>query len=91
MYEYNLGPLESIPPEIPLECKEPTENGQFCIFHDKSHYIEQKAAKRFEEKLRESINQNKPLLCFGYDLPETYRKYLLSSSLTIQQLWLNHY
>ena len=72
-YEYEPSSFEYIPPEIFSDCKEqPTENGEFCIFHDKNHYIEheQEAAKRFEEKVRESINQNEPLVCSGYYLPE---------------------
>jgi hypothetical protein len=54
-YEYEPSSFEYIPPEIFSDCKEqPTENGEFCIFHDKNHYIEheQEGAKRFEEKER---------------------------------------
>ena len=57
---------------ILFSCDEPNvTNSKFCIFHDKNYFEghEQEAAKRFENKVKESINQNKPLICFGYYLP----------------------
>lgn len=63
---------ESESPRIRFECNEPTiTNGKFCFFHDEDHYdeYEEDAAKRFEEKLLESISENKSLLCIGYYLP----------------------
>jgi uncharacterized protein YjbI with pentapeptide repeats len=40
-------------------------------FHDKDHYTqyEQKATERFENKVKDSISDNKPLECVGYYLP----------------------
>jgi hypothetical protein len=58
--------------EVRFACREPCRiNSEFCIFHDKDHYAEheQEATKRFEEKVLESISQNKSLECFGYYLP----------------------
>ena len=63
---------ESGYPEIKFACDEPsTTNSKFCVFHDKDHYAEheREAAERFEEKVKESIFQNKPLECIGYYLP----------------------
>jgi hypothetical protein len=63
---------ESESPRIRFECNEPTiTNGKFCFFHDEDHYdeYEEDAANRFEEKLLESISENKSLLCIGYYLP----------------------
>jgi hypothetical protein len=71
---------ESDYPAIKFACNEPSiTNSQFCIFHDKDHYAEyeQKAAKRFEEKVKESIEKKKPLECFGYYLPHINFKKLL--------------
>ena len=85
-YEYEPNVLEDIPPEIPLDCKVPTENGEFCIFHDKNYFEghEQEAAKRFEDKVRKSINQNEPLICFGYYLPAiNFAKLHVSKSMKI--------
>lgn len=82
--------LEDIPPEIPLDCKVPTENGKFCIFHDKDYYVKSakqaitpkyEVAKRFEDKVKESIDQNKPLICFGYYLPGINFAELLGKSI----------
>ena len=57
-------------------CNEEARAGSaLCIFHDenyvKDHYVEfeHEAAKRFEGKVRESFNENKPLECIGYYLP----------------------
>jgi hypothetical protein len=61
------------PAEIKPGCDEEINRyGKFCIFHDKDHYAEheQEATKRFEEKVLESLSQNKPLECFGYYLPD---------------------
>src|SRR5919107_2722905 len=66
MYEYKpeIEYIPYIPPELPLDCKEQTttKNGEFCIFHDKNYFEEheQEAVKRFEAKVKDSINQNKP-------------------------------
>jgi uncharacterized protein YjbI with pentapeptide repeats len=60
-------------PKIKFVCDVPSiPNSEFCIFHDKDHYTEheQEAARRFEEKVSESISENKPLKCIGYYLPE---------------------
>jgi uncharacterized protein YjbI with pentapeptide repeats len=61
------------PSKIKFECKELSiANSKFCIFHDKDHYAQhqQEVTKRFDEKVLESISQNKPLECIGYYLPE---------------------
>lgn len=59
-----------------FSCKEEARPGRiFCIFHDenyvKDHFVEYEleATKRFEEKVTESISENKPLDCIGYFLP----------------------
>jgi hypothetical protein len=46
-------------------------NSKFCFFHDKDHYAEHEheAIETFEEKVSNSISQNKPLEYFGYYLP----------------------
>jgi uncharacterized protein YjbI with pentapeptide repeats len=56
-------------PGIKPGCSELTD-GKFCIFHDKDHYAEyeEKATKRFEKKVSDSISQNEPLECIGYYL-----------------------
>jgi hypothetical protein len=88
-YEYKPRYINEITSEIPLDCKEQfTENGDFCIFHDKSHYIEQEAAKRFEEKVK-SINQNEPLVCFGYYLPGINFANLLEGKNFSQPVYFN--
>jgi Pentapeptide repeats (9 copies) len=91
-YEYRLGPYESIPPEIPLDCKEQSaENNEYCIFHDTAYYTEheQEAVKRFEEKVRKSINQNEPLLCFGCYLPGIDFANLLEGKGFAQRVYFN--
>jgi len=91
-YEYEPGVLADYPPEIPLDCKEhSTENSRFCIFHDKSYYIEheQEAAKGFEEKVRKCITQNKPLVCFGYYLPGISFASLLEGKSFSQPVYFN--
>jgi uncharacterized protein YjbI with pentapeptide repeats len=85
-------PLENIPPEIPLDCKEQsTENSEFCIFHDINHYTEheQEAAKRFKEKVKKSINQREPLICFGYYLPDINFANLLEGKSFAQPVYFN--
>ena len=70
-YEYKPYLTESFPLEL-LDCKEQsTENSEYCIFHDKNYFEghEQEIADRFEDKVRNGINQNEPLICFGYYLP----------------------
>jgi uncharacterized protein YjbI with pentapeptide repeats len=59
------------PSEIDFASDEPVINGKFCFFHDKDHYPEheEEATRRFEEKVKESLSQNKRLECFGYYLP----------------------
>jgi uncharacterized protein YjbI with pentapeptide repeats len=62
---------------VDFTCNEKARTGSStrCIFHDenyvKDHYeeFEHEATKRFEEKVRESISENKPLECVGYYLP----------------------
>ena len=97
-YEYKSSQFESILPEIPLDCKEQsTENGELCIFHDKSHYTEheQEAAKRFEETVRESINQNKPfgmlwLLSAGYRFCKFIRREKFFATSLFQRSYILH-
>jgi len=51
----------------------------------KDHYVEYEceATKRFEEKVRESSSQNKPLKCIGYHLPTIeFAKYFSTTTLT---------
>jgi hypothetical protein len=92
-YDYKPKIWESIPPEIPLDCKEEhTKNSEFCIFHDKNYFEghEQEAAKRFEEKVKEdSINQNEPLVCFGYYLPYINFASLLKRKRFAQPVYFN--
>jgi Pentapeptide repeats (9 copies) len=90
--QYESGSFEYIPPEIPLDCKEePIKNGEFCIFHDKNHYTEheQEAAKKFEEKVKESISQNEPLICFGYFLPAIDFRRLLEGKSFAKPVYFN--
>ena len=51
----------------------------------KDHYeeFEHEATKRFEEKVRESISENRPLECIGYYLPTIkFAKYFSTTTLT---------
>jgi uncharacterized protein YjbI with pentapeptide repeats len=92
-YEYKPSFLEGIPPEIPLDCKEQSiENSEFCIFHDKNYFEvhEQEAAKRFEEKVRKSINQNEPLICFGCYLPSINFANVLEGKSFAQPVYFNN-
>src|ERR671911_382701 len=88
---------EYIPPEIPLDCKELTENGEFCIFHDINYYTkhEQDATDRFEEKVRKSINQNKPfgmlwLLSAGYRFRKFIRREKFFATSLLQRSYILH-
>jgi uncharacterized protein YjbI with pentapeptide repeats len=47
-------------------------NSKFCFFHDKDHRDEykQKAVEGINDKVKESILENKPLECIGYYLPD---------------------
>jgi uncharacterized protein YjbI with pentapeptide repeats len=79
-------------PTIEFSCNEPTiTNSKFCIFHDEGHYAEhpQEAIKRFDEKLGESISQNKPLECFGYYLPEINFAKLLEGKSFAQPIYFD--
>jgi hypothetical protein len=83
---------ESSYPTIKFACNEPSIiNGKFCIFHDKDHYAEyeQEATKRFEEKVLESISQNKPLNCFGYYLPDINFAKLLKEKTFAQPVYFD--
>jgi Pentapeptide repeats (9 copies) len=71
-------------------CREEARTGsKLCIFHDenyvKDHFEEykNKATKRFEKKVHESISENKPLECIGYFLPAIeFAKYFPYTTLT---------
>lgn len=84
---------DDILPEMPLDCKEQatTENSELCIFHDDKYFEghEQEASKRFEDKVKESINQNKPLICFGYYLPSIDFTKLLEGKTVPQSVYFN--
>jgi uncharacterized protein YjbI with pentapeptide repeats len=77
-------------PQVYFICNEEARIGsKFCIFHDENyvedHFVEYKleASKRFEEKVNESISENKPLECIGYFLPAIeFTKYLPTNSTT---------
>jgi uncharacterized protein YjbI with pentapeptide repeats len=87
-YKYESG----FPIKIKFVCDEPSiPNSVFCIFHDKDHYTEheQEAARRFEEKVSESISENKPLECFGYYLPEINFAELLMGRIFGQPVYFN--
>jgi hypothetical protein len=77
--------------KLDFTCNEKVRTGSStrCIFHDKNyvkdHYeeFEHEATKRFEEKIRESISENKPLECIGYYLPAIeFAKYFPTTTLT---------
>ncbi len=81
------------PEDIEYTCEEPSiPNGEYCIFHDRDHYAEykQEAIKRFEEKLRESISQNKPLECVGYFLPGINFSELLKGKKFSQEVYFSN-
>lgn len=81
-----------VPIEIKPECDEDsTSNREYCVFHDKDHYAEQEqqATERFDEKVRESINENKPLECIGYYLLAINFAKLLEGKSFAQPVYFN--
>jgi hypothetical protein len=68
--------------EVDYNCDSKNEDileSGLCIFHDEDYLQdkknnlkehEQKVRDRLEAKVRNSIDQNKPLLCIGYHLPD---------------------
>jgi Pentapeptide repeats (9 copies) len=74
-YKYKSKKFEY--PDVDFTCKEDPRTGSstLCIFHDENYIkdnyeeFEHKATKRFEEKVKESSSDNKPLECIGYHLP----------------------
>jgi uncharacterized protein YjbI with pentapeptide repeats len=87
-YEYE----SDYPSKIRFACNEPSRtNKKFCIFHDKDHYgeYEHEAAERFEQKVKESIDHDKPLECFGYYLPEINFAKLLKRKRFAQPVYFN--
>lgn len=84
-YEFDLPPRK-------FECNEESiANSEFCIFHDPTHHAEHgdSAAKRFEEKLMESIFENKPLECIGYHLPNLDFSKILKGLRFVQRAYFN--
>jgi hypothetical protein len=85
-YKYN----EFLEQKVDFTSNEEASTGSaFCIFHDenyvKDHYeeFEHEATKRFDEKVRESISDNKPLGCIGYHLPAIeFAKYFTTTTFT---------
>ena len=91
MCDYNYEHF-SFPVDRLFTCDEPPiTNSNFCIFHDKDHYTDhrQKATKRFEEKLKESISKDKPLECSGYYLPYINFPKLLQEKSFVQAVYFN--
>jgi uncharacterized protein YjbI with pentapeptide repeats len=87
-YEYKPDPQSP----RKFACNEPSiTNSKFCIFHDKDHYAEheQEAAKRFEEKVSDSIHLGKPLECIGYYLPHVDFERLLGRESFAQAVYFN--
>jgi hypothetical protein len=77
-------------------CKEPTvEGSKFCLFHSKDYHIKddpeaiKKLENRIEEKVKESIDNNKPLECFGYSLPDIDFAKLLGGKSFEQPVYFN--
>ena len=55
----------------------------------KNQYVENKAANRFEEKVKDSINQSEPLICFGCYLPGINFANLLEGKSFAQPVYFN--
>jgi len=54
------------------KCEEDAVEGGLCIFHHKTYWTEHEdeVRKKFMEKVEDAVNNKKPLLCIGYNLPE---------------------
>jgi uncharacterized protein YdaL len=57
---------------ITYKCEEDAVKDGLCIFHHKTYWKEHKdeVRKKFVEKVKNAIENKKPLLCIGYNLPE---------------------
>ncbi|MCC5997666.1 MAG: pentapeptide repeat-containing protein [Thermofilum sp.] len=56
------------------ECEEDAVKDGYCVFHHPEYWKEHKeeVRKKFMEKVEDAINNKKPLICIGYNLPEVY-------------------
>jgi hypothetical protein len=54
------------------KCEEDAVKDGYCIFHHPEYWKEHKeeVRKKFMEKVEDAINNKKPLICIGYNLPE---------------------
>ena len=54
------------------KCEEDAVKDGLCIFHHPEYWKEHKeeVRKKFMEKVEDAINNKKPLICIGYNLPE---------------------
>jgi hypothetical protein len=54
------------------KCEEDAVKDGYCIFHHPEYWKEHKeeVRKKFMEKVEDAINNKKPLICIGYQLPK---------------------
>ena len=65
-YDFTSGEVKT------YKCEEDAVKDGYCIFHHPEYWKEHKeeVRKKFMEKVEYAINNKKPLICIGYQLPK---------------------